>query len=86
MPRRPCKWATHHCDSYSGVLWGLGPCSSNLAGRRQMVEEAAGGAIWSVHRAHEAPGFRQQLPHSRRPQLRKVRAPVYRAEVRQIPA
>jgi outer membrane lipoprotein SlyB len=55
------------------------------AGRREVVEQAAGGAVGGVHGAEEAPGLGKQLAHGGGSQLRKVGAAVDGAEVGQVP-
>ena len=48
-----------------------------------MIEQAAGRSVRRVDGAEEPPGFRQQLPHRRRPHLREVGAAVDAPEVSQ---
>ena len=78
--------AAYHQDCSLHTVALVRRSSGDTAGSGEVEEEAAGGAIGRVHRAHEAPGVRQQLAHGRRAQLQEVRAAVDAPEVRQVPA
>ncbi len=78
--------AAYHADGSLHTVALVRRRSGDAAGSSEVEEEAAGGAIGRVHRAHEAPGVRQQLAHGRRAQLLEVRAAVDAPEVRQVPA
>lgn len=49
-----------------------------------MVQQTARTSIWSVHRAYEAPRFRQKLSHGRRFHFGEVLATMNTSEMRQV--
>ena len=73
---------SHLADGGRGILGVVRRVRDDATCGREVVEQAAGGAIWSMHWAQEAPGLGQQLAHGRGAQLRKVGSPMHRAEVR----
>ena len=76
----------HHGDGGLHAVGLPGRRGGHAAGGGQVQQQAAGRPVGRVHRAHEAPGVRQQLAHGRRAQLLEVGAAVDAAEVRQVPA
>ena len=62
---------------------GGGVMIDDFAGGGEVIEQAARRPVRRVDGAEEAPRFRQQLPHRRRPHLREVGAAMDAPEVSQ---
>ena len=83
---RSLRQQPHHADSSLSVLQALRPFGDEAAHGGEVVEQAAGGAIWGVHGAQEAPSLWHQLAHRRGTQLGKVCPSVDRPEMGQVSA